>query len=256
MELSIDGATQSVYQRFRRNGDLELVMSNIRKLGEAKRRLGKSSPILSWNFLAFEHNVHEVAEALQVARSLGVDQFRVVNPIDVSWDDPEILPAKIESRMYRLNRASAVRQPSNWNPFPESVDDRAILQAFENWRTDEGASDSLPSPGRTCHWLYKNIVMDATGRVMPCCGAPQPDFDLVFGTFDGKGSDPFNSEKHRRARDWFAGRTSPTGDDPYCTSCDWDQTNVNIGGPEIRGYFYAADDAFFDHRSLGLLSNW
>jgi hypothetical protein len=81
---------------------------------------------------------------------------------------------------------------------------------------------------------------------MPCCGAPQPDFDLVFGTFDGKGSDTFNSEKHRRARDWFAGRVSPTGDDPYCTRCEWDQTKVNIGGPEIRGYFHAADDAFFD----------
>jgi hypothetical protein len=31
---------------------------------------------------------------------------------------------------------------------------------------------------------------------------------------------------------------------------------VNIGGPQIRRYFRAADAAFFDRRSLGLLSEW
>ncbi len=256
MELSIDGATQAVYQRFRRNGDLELVMSNIRKLVEAKRVLGKSSPVLSWNFLAFEHNVHEIPDALRMAGTLGVDQFRVVNPFEVSWDDPEIRPAKIESRIYRLDRPSVVPQPSNWNPFSDSVDEPAIMQAFDNSWIDQVVKDSPPSSGHTCHWLYKNIVMDATGRIMPCCGAPRPDINLVFGAFDGKGGDSFNSEKYRQARDWFAGRASPTGDDPHCTCCEWDQTTANIGGPEIRGYFEAADEVFFDYQSVRLLSNW
>jgi hypothetical protein len=31
---------------------------------------------------------------------------------------------------------------------------------------------------------------------------------------------------------------------------------VNIGGTEIRRYFRAADPAFFDRRSLRLLSAW
>jgi hypothetical protein len=31
---------------------------------------------------------------------------------------------------------------------------------------------------------------------------------------------------------------------------------VNIGGPEILRYFRAADSAFFDRRSLRLLSDW
>jgi pyruvate-formate lyase-activating enzyme len=53
MVLSIDGATQPVYERFRRNGNLELVFDNVRKLVDAKRRLGKRTPVLSWNFLAF-----------------------------------------------------------------------------------------------------------------------------------------------------------------------------------------------------------
>ena len=98
MGLSIDGATQSVYQRFRRNGDLQLVLDNLRKLVEAKRKLGKRYPVLAWNFLAFEHNAHEIPLAARMARKLGVDLFRVVQPFDVSWDDPEIRPAALKAR--------------------------------------------------------------------------------------------------------------------------------------------------------------
>ena len=48
--------------------------------------------MLSWNFLAFEHNAHEIPLAARMARKLGVNRFRVVNPFDVSWDDPNIRP--------------------------------------------------------------------------------------------------------------------------------------------------------------------
>ena len=256
MVISIDGATQRVYERFRRNGDLELVFSNVRKLVNAKRKLGKRTPLLSWNFLAFEHNAHEIPLAAHMARKLGVNQFRVANPFDVSWDDPQIRPAAVRASVQRLDWLSIASQPGNWNPFPDSVDGGAILEAFENSWSDQSTSDSPPTSGHTCHWLYKNMVMDGNGRIMPCCGAPRPDINLVFGTFDGNGSDPFNSERYRQARAWFAGGTSPSGDAPHCTRCEWDHTVVNIGSPEIRRYFWAADAAFFDPRSLSLLSGW
>jgi hypothetical protein len=44
MALSIDGATQPVYERFRRKGDLELVLDNLQKLVDVKRRLGSRYP--------------------------------------------------------------------------------------------------------------------------------------------------------------------------------------------------------------------
>jgi MoaA/NifB/PqqE/SkfB family radical SAM enzyme len=256
MVLSIDGATQPVYQRFRRNGKLDLVLDNVARLVEAKRKLRKRTPVLSWNFLAFEHNVHEIPLASRMARTLGVDQFRVVNPFDVTWDDPEIRPAAVEGGVQRLDWLALSNQPDNWNPFPDSVDADAIAQAFESSWDAGAASDAPPSAGHTCHWLYKNMVMDATGRIMPCCGAPRPDANLVFATFDGNGGDPFNSEKYRQARSFFSAPAPPAAGAPYCTRCEWDQTTVNIGGPEIRRYFRAADAAFFDRRSLRLLSGW
>ena len=35
-----------------------------------------------------------------------------------------------------------------------------------------GVDRSALSSAHTRHWLYKNIVMEAAGRILPCCGAP------------------------------------------------------------------------------------
>jgi hypothetical protein len=218
--------------------------------------LGKRSPVLSWNFLAFEHNAYEIPVAARMARQLGVNHFRVVNPFDVTWDDPQIRPAAVKGDVQRLDWLSMTNLPKNWNPFPESVEAGTIANAFESSWSEHATAEVPPATGHTCHWLYKNIVMDATGRIMPCCGAPKPDANLVFGTVDGNGGDPFNSQKYRDARSFFSTGAPAGGDAPYCTRCEWDQTTVNIGGPEIRRYFRAADAGFFDRRSLRLLSDW
>jgi len=256
MVLSIDGASQGVYERFRRKGNLELVFENITKLVAAKKRLGKRTPLLSWNFLAFEHNSHEIASAERMARRLGVNYFRVVNPFDVSWDDPEIRPAAVKPFVRRLDWASISNPPENWNPFPQVVEAATIAAAFEKPLKRGTVVDSHVGSGHTCHWLYKNIVIDATGRVLPCCGAPNPDEGLVFATLDVHGGDPFNSEKYRRARALFAGDSCAVGDSLHCSHCDWDQTKVNVGGQEIWRYFRSADPWFFDRQSLHLLSEW
>ncbi len=261
MVLSIDGATQPVYEQYRRNGDIELVFGNIRKLVSAKRRLGKRTPVLSWNFLAFEHNAHEIPQAVRMARRLGVNRFRVVNPFQVHWDDPNVHVAPIKGRVQRLDWLSMASSSENWNPFPDHLDRSVIAREFENsWRAPP-ANDSPPSSGHTCHWLYKNIVMDSTGRILPCCGAPRRDTNLVFTRFDGKTSDPFNADKYREARAWFSAGSPALNDAraasaPYCTRCEWDHTVVNIGSPEIMRYFRAADAAFFDRASLRILSGW
>jgi len=254
MILSIDGATQPVYERFRRNGNLGLVLENVRQLVHAKRRLKKRTPVLSWNFLAFEHNVHEIPLAERMARDLGLDQFRVVHPFDVTWDDPQIRPAAVKPRVELLNWHAASNLPENWNPFPSDLDADAIGRAFADpWKPGVPA---VRSSGHTCHWLYKNMVMDANGRIMPCCGAPRPDTNLVFAEFDGSQTDPFNSEKYRQARSFFAGAAPPAAGAPHCVNCEWDQTLVNIGSDEISRYLRAADPAFFDRRTVRLLSEW
>lgn len=254
MVMSIDGATQSVYEQFRRNGNLDLVLDNVRKLVDAKKKLRRQTPVLSWNFLAFEHNAHEIPQARRLARQLGVNRFRVVNPFDVTWDEPGIRAASVEGGVQRLDFSFAP-EATNWNPFPDDLDSEAIAKAFEDPLDRDANSDSGSSQGHTCHWLYKNMIMDATGRIQPCCGGPPRDGSLVFAHFDGR-EDVFNSERYRQARAWFQTGGPAADQSPHCTKCDWDHTIVNVGGPEIRRYFRSADAAFFDRRSVRLLSEW
>jgi MoaA/NifB/PqqE/SkfB family radical SAM enzyme len=255
MVLSIDGATQPVYEKFRRNGNLKLVLENAAKLVDAKRRLGKRTPVLSWNFLAFEHNVHEIPLAQRMARDVGVNYFRVVNPFDVTWDDEDIRPAETKPYVKRLDWTSIFNAPENWNPFPASLEAGAFSAAYEKPWSRGFTNGASAAPGHTCHWLYKNMVMDATGRIMPCCGAPTPDNALVFGALDDRATDPFNSEKYLKARSLFAGGSAPQ-EPLQCAQCEWDQTTVNIGDPEIRSYFRAADPWLFRRQSLQFLSAW
>ena len=120
MVISIDGATQQVYERYRRNGDLELVFSNVRKLVEAKRKLRKRTPVLSWNFLAFEHNAHEIPLAANRARELGMNE---IHEPDCSV---AVAPADWPSWTKRTPCAAAQRALGGLAPEP--VDDHRRLR--------------------------------------------------------------------------------------------------------------------------------
>ena len=261
MVLSIDGATQPVYERFRRKGNIELVFDNLRKLVEAKRRLGTRTPILAWRLLAFEHNIHEIPAAIEKARELGVDTFVTAPAWDISWDDPSIRPAQIEPRTVEFGMDVAVAMQRNWNAFPGRVNAAAFEEAFEQRYAGRYSAEAEPGgSGETCEWLYKNITLDAGGRLFPCCCSPTSRQDLTFGQFEaGEGSGGFNSEKHRASRLYFgdaeAYRAKPLERDPYCVKCDWDRA-AYPKPIHIRQYFEGAAPAEFDAPSREFLANW
>lgn len=184
MVVSIDGATQPVYERFRRHGSLELALDNLRRIVAAKRARGRGTPVLTWRFLTFEHNAHEAPMAEAMAGELGVDYFHAVSPFDVSWDAPDCRPVRMEPRFRRFSLPLTVQRARNWNPAPQEVQAKAIAQAYDAPFERHLQSEEPQSPGSTCHWLYKNMVMDATGRIMPCCGAPTADGLHAFGQLD------------------------------------------------------------------------
>ncbi len=58
---SIDGFSQQTYERYRRGGRFELVLENLTRLAALRDRLGLDTKI-SWNFLVFNFNEHEVPD--------------------------------------------------------------------------------------------------------------------------------------------------------------------------------------------------
>ena len=58
MNCSIDGATNETYEKYRRGGNLDRVLENIRKLNELKKENNSIFPILTWQYVVFSHNHH------------------------------------------------------------------------------------------------------------------------------------------------------------------------------------------------------
>jgi organic radical activating enzyme len=255
--LSIDGATQPIYEEYRRKGKLDVVYQNIRNLVEAKKRLGKQTPILSWQFLAFEHNQHEIPLAIQTARELGVDMISVCGPFDVSWDVPSIRPSKVDGQTEFFNTDCGVGIHNNWNAFPDELAAEAIGREFALQWIDRLPAGSVEEPAKasehTCRWLYSNMTLDANRQIAPCCGAPRRTFDLDFGRFDASSDkDVFNSEKYRYSRKYFSGMPqAPMLKQPHCVNCRWDQDKPNIGPVHVDQYLF--DVPAIDPASRALL---
>ncbi len=70
--VSVDGATQEVYEQYRVRGNLALLFENVRKVNAAKKKLNSKTPQLVYEYHLFKHNLHEVDEARRIANELGM----------------------------------------------------------------------------------------------------------------------------------------------------------------------------------------
>lgn len=253
--VSIDGATQPTYARYRRNGRLDVVYENLARLVEARHRHKTKLPAIAWQYLAFEHNRHEIPAAIEKARAIGVDEIRISRPFDVSWDDPAIqIAVDVPAKTIEFNPLTPNDFCRNWNGGDLNAD--GIEAAYQSaWPLLDPGPLEPASPGHTCHWLYMNTVMDATGRILPCCCAPKPEFDVIFGQLGNAPEDLFNTPKHESARAFFrTGAAEPDG--PYCHTCEWNQEQPDIDPSYIRHYAGAIHPAVFDESTAQWLGRW
>ena len=78
LKLSIDGATQAVYEQYRIRGRLDVVLENVRHVVAYKRAKKLRNLSIEWQFVVFDHNRHEIEAARGLAAKLGVDVFRTM----------------------------------------------------------------------------------------------------------------------------------------------------------------------------------
>jgi sulfatase maturation enzyme AslB (radical SAM superfamily) len=77
--ISVDGATQEIYGKYRVGGDLDKALSNMRSIIEKKKKLGARFPFVEWQYLIFEYNEHEMPRAQELSAEIGVDRFLTKN---------------------------------------------------------------------------------------------------------------------------------------------------------------------------------
>ena len=75
--FSIDGATAESYVKYRKRGDFEKAIRNLRIAAAEKRSLGRDVPVINWRYILFTHNDsdEEMARARTLAADIGVDRL-------------------------------------------------------------------------------------------------------------------------------------------------------------------------------------
>ncbi|MFZ5833028.1 MAG: radical SAM/SPASM domain-containing protein [Planctomycetota bacterium] len=73
--FSIDGATRETFESIRLGASREKVLANIRGLAEAKRRLGRSRPLLRANYVGMRRNIGELPRAVDVVADVGIEEL-------------------------------------------------------------------------------------------------------------------------------------------------------------------------------------
>jgi uncharacterized Fe-S cluster-containing radical SAM superfamily protein len=184
--VSIDGAGEESYARYRVRGSFGRVIDNIRKINSYKRKHGAAFPLLSWQFIVFGHNEHEIAAAKKMAAGLGM----VFRP-KISWDDA----------------LSPIRDP-------RLVQIQTGLPAT---RAEFHQTRGVDVARHICYQLWNQPVLNWDGRLMGCCR----NFWGDFGTnaFDAGLSAALGSPMLETAKQMLIGKADAEPGIP-CTTCD------------------------------------
>lgn len=80
--IAIDGVEQSIYEKYRRNGNVTQVINNIIELNKIKQAYKSKTPKLTWQYVLMEDNECDIEKAKILAKSLNMDII-----FKLSWDD-------------------------------------------------------------------------------------------------------------------------------------------------------------------------
>ncbi len=187
LSVSIDGASQKTYQKYRKKGDFSTVIDNIRKINDFKKKYRSRYPKLAWQFVIFGHNEHEIPAARKMAADLDMS----FHP-KLSWD-PEYSPVKDYEFVKRETGLSAADR----NDYKEKTGRNYVSML--------------------CHQLWEEPQINWDGRILGCCWNYWSDFG--GNAFEDGLLPTLNSEKIDYAREMLIGK-KPARDDLPCATCD------------------------------------
>ena len=75
--ISVDGTTQEVYEQYRKEGKLEVVLQGARNVVKWKRKLQSATPHIVFQFLVVRPNEHQIKEVHRLAEEIGIDEVKL-----------------------------------------------------------------------------------------------------------------------------------------------------------------------------------
>jgi radical SAM protein with 4Fe4S-binding SPASM domain len=216
MHVSLDGATAQTYEYIRLRARFDRVLRNLKRLTDARTRLGAGRPEIGLVAVAMRRNLGELPGLVRLAHELGIEHVSVQHLCHDFGESS--LPEQ-----YRPMRAF-VEDETLLNEDPERV-----ARAFDAARAAAGAlgvSLRLPNVrphahapsagGRSrCDWPWRGAYVSYAGDAMPCCMVATPD-RINFGNMARDGvADVWSNDAYDEFR-----RRLDSGDPPeICRTC-------------------------------------
>lgn len=190
LSCSIDGASQEIYSIYRRGGNFDTVINNIKKINKYKDKYNSEYPKLVWQFVVFGHNEHEIDKAEKMAEDLNM-KFK----LKFSWDDHN------EQSFAPVKNKEYIRKKSGLG-----VSSREEYE--EKYKKPYNAN-------RICAQLWRAPQINYDGRILGCCVNYWGDYGNAFK--DGL-LESLNNERMNYARDMLIGKKQEYKDIP-CSNC-------------------------------------
>ncbi|MEE9439376.1 MAG: radical SAM/SPASM domain-containing protein, partial [Saprospiraceae bacterium] len=145
--ISVDGTTQEVYENYRKEGNLENVLSGARNIVKWKKKLNSSTPHIIFQFLVVKPNEHQIPDIYKLAKEIGVDEVKL--------------------------KTAQVYDYENGNPLIPTIEKYARYH-----KNDDGTYRVKNEMLDHCWKLWHACVISWDGLVLPCCFDKDADHRL------------------------------------------------------------------------------
>jgi len=133
--ISLDGASEETYSKYRQHGNFKNVVDAISALVEEKKKQNSKTPKIHLQFIVMKHNEHEIPKIKELAKQLQVDflALKKVGIMDPSMKDKikEYLPS---DRYAKYTKEAKIKTNRNM-----------------------------------CNMIYEETIVNWDGSVVPCC---------------------------------------------------------------------------------------
>ena len=190
MIISIDGTTQEVYERYRKGGNLDLVLSGIKNLIKYKKENKSKAPLIILQFLVLRHNENQIEEMKKLAKELQVDKlvFKTAQIYD-NENAEEIVPSTNKFSRYKKDKSGNYK-----------LKNKLYNHCWRSWQ---------------------GCVITQDGNLVPCCFDKNADYS--FGNvFENSFKQIWKSEGIKKFRQSILQNRK---DIDICTNCT-EGTNI------------------------------
>ncbi len=185
INVSIDGATQEVYEIYRRKGNLARVLKNIGRINHFKEKYHSEFPLLQWQFVVFEHNEKEIPEAKKMAEGLGMRFFL----------------------------------KEDWGGYRRSKDVHCGTAVKNKDKPEDQIAEDECAINQHCAQMLFSPQINWDGRLLGCCRVFKEDWGV--NVFDCHSLErALGKEEYRRALLCHLGEAEDTDGDTPCCKCD------------------------------------